>query len=182
MRYVAMAAMLWAGTGLAQGHRAPLEIKGIQIGMTEKAIRDEWKREQCQDSSDFTLGDRVCLLFRPTFAGVPTTGINAGLYADRVETIYVGGIDASDFSEVVAALIAKYGEPAEDVPSVVQNQTGVEFDNRTVRWFDAAGSRLQATKRGSRVSESTVMLMSANVEALHEERSKRGALEATDDL
>lgn len=182
MSYALWAAMLWAGAGGVQGLPEPLEIKGIRIGMSEQDVRGAWKREACQDSRDPAMGDRICFIQRPTFAGVPATGINVGIYDDRVESVYVGGVSADDFDEVLSALIAKYGPPSEDVPSVVENRMGTEFDNRTVRWIDAQGTTMQAVKRGGSVDSSSVMLLSAGLESMHEARSKRKAEEAADDL
>lgn len=132
------------------GAKAPLELKGIRLGMTyDELVAAYPNGEQSPmrpraNGMSCLSGNTFCTVDVGTVAGV-TSVLQVSLREGKVADAYMGRITPGEFDGVVAALQEKFGPPATTTQGSVQNRMGGKFDNPAYMW-DFPDGKLIATK------------------------------------
>jgi hypothetical protein len=141
--------MLFASLVAASvAHAAPLELKGIRLGMTTAELNHAFR------AGVNTLGipnpggltcwaPEFCTVNIGTLAGIKVM-MQVSLVDGVVEDAYASNLLRGDFDTVVEALKAKYGDPTKSTAGTVQNRMGGVFDNPTFEWDMPEGILLAA--------------------------------------
>lgn len=136
--------LLWA---IAAMSAAPLAIKGIAIG--EPVTVDRLRDSLGFIAKDGAVIDRGCAvsacgLGKTTIAGAPADLVLSMDTGARVATISAMFTSAS-FTDIDAALRAKYGKPTLSGQQISQTLFGARFQVITECWTDEAGNRMSLT-------------------------------------
>jgi hypothetical protein len=149
-----IAAVLIPAAGLAQAAEGRYGFKGIELGSSIVRVATDPKYE-CH-TSEAPGADVVCGLRpreRETILGSPISSLFL-FYGDGSLTSLSLYFDESRFGQVVAALRAKYGEPALH-SETVRNRKDQAFENRIYTWRTPADS-LQAERYNGRLDQSSL--------------------------
>jgi hypothetical protein len=173
--------MLFSGLVYAEA----LNLKGLYIGLSlEEAKKVAPKlTDRCSTTRDLT--GYSCYYSSKHHGGNETVANKPVLSwmtihdGQNVSGLYVT-MDSGSFDHIVAALETKWGKPSSKDESMVSNRMGAKFDQVEVSWVKD-GVKLRATKRGSKVDEMRITLVSeAALKKFNEDKAKSAADAAKD--
>jgi len=167
MNRVIVAVLLMTASGLL---RADVEVtfKGVLFGVSETAFTEKNPGFRCRttDIRFKASSDRNCTVYgkpehnyqRPkleagTFAGV-AANIDAAFFEDKLASVHVY-VFATDFEDVLRALLDRFGKPDSLENMIVKNRMGAEFQNVVALW-KRGDVILKAERFGSDLTESLV--------------------------
>lgn len=169
--YLIAALFLFADTSGAAS--APIDIKGVTLGMSRAQVRTtiggEWvcyadglppsyraKHKDDPDECGHPLARQGHA--RDSYAGI---GASIGYFfqGDTLVKISVGDIVPGDFDTVHAALVSKFGKPDDSKRSEVNNRMGAKFDDVVSSW-SAGDARLVFEKRCGAVDQTCLVVES----------------------
>jgi len=190
----------WALVGLlalplAASADEPLVIKGLAIGMPRAAVIEAMPQLDCAGTPD------ICFV-RPatgcreankggsdTFLACLTPYYYGGRLAiawgvrfrdEKLVSVYVT-IGERQFDEVAKALLLRFGKPARDESSAIQNRMGAQFEQRVLSWI-RGGVTLLATRRAGNIDQSSVTLMDNAWAMQQKEERQRSAKDRAKDM
>lgn len=181
---------------VASAPLAPLELKGISLGMPmDKIVLIFSKFDQtCSKTRDgkgticmhllpeagakslssFSLGNYFRYGELQTFAGAQIRYF-AIMYDDLPQADKIDiSMKNTKWESVIGALIAKFGKPQSEVKSAVQNRFGASFDQAKLTWTDGDGI-LEASKRTDDIDSMSVALRKKESPASRIESDKSNA-------
>jgi hypothetical protein len=141
---------LFCITGTTAAPSEPFALKGVAIGAPVDV-------GQLRNSLGFTARDAVkigggcvgitCGLGVTTIAGANaeiSVTVDADSHVVNISAIF----PAASFSDIDAALRAKYGDPTGSGKQTKQNLAGARFQVTTEYWTDNAGNKMSVTSNG----------------------------------
>lgn len=178
-RYIFVALLLFTAPAAAQ---EPLTFKGFELGADKEAFlaalppasicredRCTWTAERCSG------WEKQC-----SYGGVVPELIGATFKDGKLATVIVF-MPSSKFDELASAMRERFGKPARDEESTIQNRMGASFDNRKLRWI-RSGVWLDLTKRAGKIDRCTVFLTSEQHAMEAAEKRKADAKARAKDL
>ena|GEM_PF-869433 len=142
-------------SSVAFAQEPSFDFKGILLGSDISAV-ERSSRFSCRSTKD-PIADRICSLKsdeKETIAGMRLHSLMLYYYAGKLETISIS-LDEKHFSQVIAALVEKYGQGATRTEQV-QNRLGAAFENKIYSWR-RNNATLQAKRYAAKLDTSEVI-------------------------
>ncbi len=124
------------------------------------------------------ISDQTCSS-PETIANVPAK-LTLYFYNEKLEAISLRTAEVR-FSEIVSALIEKYGRPNEEVNDVSKNRAGATFDNKKLLWKKGQAF-IEAKQRAGTVDKCSITFASSGWNDKVAERLKEFAKKKSKDL
>lgn len=180
------------------------DFKGLPLGSSAAALKSTFPEYYCSASPGNSLGDTTCrltpemrcwkelspypddrscreaVMAAMTYAGVRTTNISLRFYEDKLSLAFVA-FTPNHFSDVVASIRGKHGEPSSQRNEPITNRMGASFENQIVEW-KKAGSTIRAEKFASRLDTAAVKVFLDSNSAEFERRQALKAKQGSKDL
>jgi hypothetical protein len=193
---------VFAVSALAQSDG--FDFKGVPLGSSVEAVQSKYPEFYCEKTPRNPLGDAACHLEEEqkcfleqgpypdnrscrdavkkarTYAGVAAAHIDLRFYEDKLSMASVT-FAPDRFSDVVAAVREKYGEPHSTNTESVSNRAGATFENHIYEW-KKAGTTIRAEKYSSRLDRAAIKIFSDSFFTEFEKRKGTKAKEGAKDL
>lgn len=199
--YLSLILML-STASLAQGQG--FDFKGLPLGSTVVDVKAKFPEYYCSKSTAGSpLSDTSCnlspemkclmeqaphpdnrscreaVMKAMTYAGV-RSDISLMFYDDKLGMARAT-FSADSFSNVVASMREKYGEPTTKKAEPVTNRMGATFENQILEW-KKSGTTIQAEKYANRADRSSVKIFEDGYIAEFEKRRGAKAQQGAKDL